>query len=63
MQYNIYFGVYNQLTYMYDFSSLLADSKPLSNNYSYNVTGLVLNKKYAFMHSATNIYGTSSNSS
>ncbi len=47
---------------MYDYSILLIASQPVFNN-DFNVAGLILNKKYAFMHSATNIYGTSLNSS
>lgn len=39
-------------------------SQPLYNNYSYNVSGLILNQKYAFKHFSTNNYGTmKSNSS
>jgi hypothetical protein len=36
--------------------------QPTYNNYIYNVSGLILNQRYAFKHSATNNYGISSNS-
>jgi hypothetical protein len=48
---------------MYDYSTLLIASQPAFNNFRYNLTGLVLNQSYSFMHSATNNYGTSFNSS
>jgi hypothetical protein len=63
MYYTIYFGVYNSVTSMYDYSTLLIAPQPSFNNFRYNLTGLVLNQRYSFKHSATNNYGTSYNSS
>jgi hypothetical protein len=61
--YNFSMGVYNEITSDYDFFTLFIAEQPTYNNFTYNVTGLIQNQKYAFKYSASNAFGESSESS